>query len=77
MKLFVKCVLFFAIIALVVSINRPEPFMNSTGCDVYTGATNFICKYGWLLAFLFFVLYVAIRLGVEYSNKSYARQYYT
>jgi preprotein translocase subunit SecG len=77
MKLFAKCVLFVAVIALVVLINRPEPFQNSAGCDVYTGVTNFICKYGWLLAFLFFVLYVVIRLTVEYSNKSYARQYYT
>ena len=45
MKLFAKYVLFFAVIALVLLTNRPEPFLNPTGCDSYTGINNIICKY--------------------------------
>ena len=77
MKVLVKYVLFFAVIALVVLINRPEPFLNPTGCDAYTGFNNVICNNRWLLVVVFIFLYITIRLAVEYSNKSYAAQYYT
>jgi hypothetical protein len=77
MKVLAKYVLFFAIIALVVFANRPEPFINPTGCDVYTGFNNVICNNRWLLVLVIGILYIVIRLAVEYSNKSYATQYYT
>ncbi len=77
MKLLAKYILFFAVIALVVMINRPEPFLNPTGCDVYTGFNNIICNNRWLLVLVIIILYIVIRLAVEYSNQSYARQYYT
>ena len=77
MKVLAKYVLFFAVIVLVVLINRPEPFLNPTGCDVYTGFNNVICNHRWLLVLVFIILYIIIRLAIEYSNKSYATQYST
>jgi len=77
MKLLAKCVLFFAVIALLVLINRPEPFLNPTGCAAYTGFNNIICNNRWVLVVLICVLYIAIRLAIEYSNQSYTRDYFT
>ena len=77
MKVFAKYVLLFAVIVLIVFANRPEPFLNPTGCDAYTGFNNIICKYRWWLVVVFIILYIGIRLAVEYSNKSYATQYYS
>ena len=76
MKLLAKCILFFAVIALVVLINRPETFVNPTGCDVFTGFNNIICNNRWLLVVVIIILYIGIRLASEYYVEKYVRPYY-
>jgi hypothetical protein len=45
MKLVAKYVLFFAVVALAVFANRPEPFLNPTGCASYTGFNHTVCTH--------------------------------
>ena len=70
MKLLAKGVLFFAVIALVVLINRPEPFLNPTGCEAYTGINNTVCKHPILIGSvtLFILLIIAIPINIYVSR---------
>ena len=70
MKVFAKCLLFFAVIALVVLINRPEPFLNPTGCDSYTGFNHTVCTHPIAIgtATFFVLLILAIPINIYVSR---------
>ena len=65
MKLLAKYVLFFAVVALVVFVNRPEPFLNPTGCASYTGINNTVCNHPILIGTATFVVLMLLSIPIN------------
>jgi hypothetical protein len=65
MKVLAKYVLFFAVIVLVVLINRPEPFLNPTGCDVYTGINHTVCMHPILIGTATFIVLMLLAIPIN------------
>jgi hypothetical protein len=65
MKLVANYVLFFAVIALVVLINRPEPFLNPTGCDAYTGFNHTVCKHPIAIGTATFIVLLILAIPIN------------